>query len=95
MAITSAITWHAIVDEDPKKIGRYIVAHRAGIMASGFYPGKGWTKDVSAFTHWAKEPCAPDDGTPKPRSAVGRARMEDRIEYEAWKALTLTNAERG
>lgn len=68
------IEWYRLIDGDPPEIGRYIVAHRGTAQLAIYRPPcmmpigsktKGWDSDVSFATHWAKEPHAPDDGTPQ------------------------------
>ncbi len=90
------IKWHRLVDGDPKETGRYIVAHRATASLAIFTMPRtgrrglilgGWNYDVSAFTHWAKEPCAPDDGTPQLFRAEGLRMRAEADEAAAWASI--------
>lgn len=90
----SEIEWHRLVDGDPKETGRYIVAHRGCSKQINFYDGdgsskRGWTADVSAYTHWAKEPCAPDDGTPQLFTSEGLRQRAEAVEAAGWDTLSL------
>lgn len=88
--------WHRLIDGDPPTTGRYIVAHRA-TAALAIYrvpahmpPGsatKGWDRDVSFATHWAKEPHAPDDGTPQLFTPAGRQKRCEADEVASWEAI--------
>jgi hypothetical protein len=86
----SQIEWHRLVDGDPPSTGRYIVAHRGCSMQVNFNSRRRgmWDEDVSAFTHWAKEPCAPNDGTPNLRNARGKELRDAVDEAAAWEAFT-------
>lgn len=85
------IEWHRLVDGDPERTGRYIVGHR-GMSASAIYhdsgPLIGWDRDVTAFTHWAVEPRAPDDGTPQLFKPEGQRLRKEALEIASWNALT-------
>lgn len=101
MSTTESIEWHRLIDGDPPEIGRYIVAHRACSVQLSFYPSghrQGWwgngakRYDVTFFTHWAKEPCAPDDGTPRPRDRPDM--RHDADEAASWAALAAAQEAR-
>lgn len=85
------IVWHRLIDGDPEKTGRYIVGHR-GMSAPATYhddgPIKGWDRSVEAFTHWAIEPRAPDDGTPQLFKPEGQRLRQEALEIASWNALT-------
>ena len=85
--------WHRLVDGDPPSTGRYVVAHRAYAKLV-IYRGsrRGWSEDVSFATHWAPEPHAPDDGTPQPFTAAGRACRALAQEAAAWDAYSAALA---
>lgn len=90
------IEWHRLVDGDPPETGRYIVAHRGYAMLAIYWlpaampkgsAKRGWDRDVSFATHWAKEPHAPDDGTPQLFRPEGRRMRDEADEAASWESM--------
>lgn len=80
------LEWHKLIDGNPPSPGRYIVAHSSHAAIVAFH-GRFWSEDVSAFTHWAKEPNAPEDGTPQLFTRQGRQERANSEEYRAWTGI--------